>query len=153
MVSNTKSNIKCSSKSIGSYYEKLAADFFIKRNYKLVAKNFFTRFGELDLVLIKDMYNAEINTNELLLNYSYEKPYFYPELIFCEVRYRKNAKFGGAIASITANKQQKIIKSANIFISRYNLFNYDCRFDVLCIQPTGSKIKIEWLKSAFDVQL
>lgn len=67
--------------------------------------------------------------------------------VFVEVRYRRDNRFGGAAASITRSKQQKLLRAAALWLnSRGQSFDTaDCRFDVVAI--TGEQV--EWLPNAF----
>ena len=113
-------------KQIGDHYETIATNVVKKEKYQILNTNFKTRFGEIDLIC---------NHNNTI--------------IFIEVRYRKNLEYGGPKESITTTKQKKIIKSAEIYLNKYNLHNQDCRFDVLCISSYQPKIKIDWIKNSF----
>ncbi len=67
------------------------------KGLKLVEKNFSCRFGEIDIVMLDNK-----------------------TLVFVEVRFRKNNLFGGGLESITATKQQKLRKTAELY-SNVNL--------------------------------
>ena len=49
-------------KTLGYLGEKLALQYYQKRHYKLIAQNYFSRYGELDLVLKK---NGQITVVEV----------------------------------------------------------------------------------------
>lgn len=66
-------------------------------------------------------------------------------LVFVEVRKRASIRFGGAAASIGSIKQRRLIFAARFYLMRLNRVP-PCRFDVICVEPTG----VEWLKAAFD---
>lgn len=68
-------------------------------------------------------------------------------LVFIEVRYRKNANYGGAAASVTPKKQQRIIKAALAY-QQQNAPQSSMRFDVVALE--GNDMEIDWIKSAFD---
>ena len=68
-------------------------------------------------------------------------------LVFIEVRYRKNANYGGAAASVTPKKQQRIIKAALAY-QQQNSPQSSMRFDVVALE--GNDMEIDWIKSAFD---
>jgi putative endonuclease len=73
-------------------------------------------------------------------------------LVFVEVRARASASHGGAGASISAVKQQRIVFAARHYLMRYKTLP-PCRFDVVLIQggrADGQTPAIEWLRSAFD---
>ena len=73
-------------------------------------------------------------------------------LVFVEVRQRASASHGGAGASISAVKQQRIVFAARHYLMRFKTMP-PCRFDVVLINGsfnTTAKPEIEWLRSAFD---
>ena len=73
-------------------------------------------------------------------------------LVFVEVRQRASASHGGAGASISIAKQQRIVFAARHYLMRYKTLP-PCRFDVVLIQGglgDGQTPGIEWLRSAFD---
>ncbi|MBV7542422.1 YraN family protein [Acidovorax sp. sic0104] len=67
-------------------------------------------------------------------------------LVFVEVRSRASATFGGAGASISAAKQQRIIFAARHYLLRMPA-PPPCRFDVVLVEDS-----VQWLKAAFDAQ-
>ncbi len=66
-------------------------------------------------------------------------------LVFVEVRQRSGESHGGAAASVSRTKQQRII-----FTARHFLFSLatmpPCRFDVVAIDANG----LTWIQAAFD---
>ena len=66
-------------------------------------------------------------------------------LVFVEVRARAGAEHGGALASVGALKQQRIVRAAQHFLLRLPALP-PCRFDVVAID--GERIR--WVKAAFD---
>ena len=67
-------------------------------------------------------------------------------LVFVEVRQRKSASFGGAAASVSGIKQQRIIFAARHYLMRFAQ-PPPCRFDVVLLEGDG----IDWLPAAFEV--
>ncbi|KRD42562.1 MULTISPECIES: YraN family protein [Acidovorax] len=67
-------------------------------------------------------------------------------LVFVEVRSRAGSAFGGAGASISATKQQRIIFAARHYLLRMPS-PPPCRFDVVLVEAST-----QWLKAAFDAQ-
>lgn len=73
-------------------------------------------------------------------------------LVFVEVRQRADASHGGAAASISAAKQQRIVLAARHYLMRF-ASPPPCRFDVVLVNGAlGDKgdAAIEWLPAAFD---
>ncbi len=65
-------------------------------------------------------------------------------LVFVEVRAHASTGHGGALASVDAAKQRRIVRAAMHYLQR--LEAPPCRFDVVALQD-GS---IEWIRGAFD---
>ena len=66
-------------------------------------------------------------------------------LVFVEVRRRASRSFGGAAASISATKRQRIVFAARHYLMR-STRPPPCRFDVVSVEGDA----IEWLRAAFD---
>ncbi len=72
-------------------------------------------------------------------------------LVFVEVRYRKNTRFGSATDTVTPSKQAKIIRSAQRYLQQHDEFDeYICRFDVVGLESDLKYPKINWIKDAFE---
>lgn len=108
----------------GAEAEQQAEAYLEQHGLRVVARNYRTPRGELDLV----MRDGET-------------------LVFIEVRYRKNAGFGGAAESVHRAKQQRVIAAAQHYLQRHRLTQSACRFDVALL----GRDKIEWIKDAFQV--
>jgi putative endonuclease len=93
-----------------------------QRNYR-VARGPSARGGEIDLVM-RDRDGT---------------------LVFVEVRQRSGRSHGGAAASVTGAKQQRLVRAARHYLLRFAVLP-PCRFDVLAIDGDG----IEWIQAAFD---
>lgn len=108
----------------GARAEQLAAQFLQRHGLKLVHANYHCRFGEIDLIL---------RDNETL--------------VFAEVRQRSRSNFGGAAASIDAHKQQRLILTAQHYLTTLSLIP-PCRFDAVLLDAAEN---IEWIKNAFEL--
>jgi len=111
--------------STGAQAEQWAVQYLQQHGLKLVAQNYRSRFGEIDLIM-------QDGTS----------------LVFVEVRLRRNANFGGAAASIDANKQQRIIRTAHQYLAGLAR-TPPCRFDALLLDDMKGE-NVQWLKNAFD---
>jgi putative endonuclease len=112
----------------GAAAEELAAQYLQVRGLRILARNLRCKAGELDLVCLDDGVLAVV-----------------------EVRQRSSIEFGGALASVTWNKQRKIMRAAHFFLRREKHWrNLPMRFDVLAIEgsPHGA-YRIDWVKDAF----
>lgn len=109
----------------GALAEQWAAHYLTRQGLKLIEQNYRGRFGEIDLIM-------QDGTT----------------LVFVEVRLRKNADFGGAVASIDTRKQQRIIRTSQQYISKF-AHAPACRFDAVLLEDVLGK-NVQWLKNAFD---
>ena len=66
-------------------------------------------------------------------------------LVFVEVRLRRSQRYGGALASVTATKRQRIIWAARHYLRRYPI-PPPCRFDVVGLEDGH----VVWIQAAFD---
>jgi putative endonuclease len=108
----------------GTLAENSAAAFLEAQGFRIVARNFLRRMGELDVVA---------RDGELL--------------VIAEVRTRADDRFGGAAASITRAKQKRIALTAALFLDQHpELRHCRVRFDVIVVRDG----RIEWLPQAFD---
>jgi putative endonuclease len=108
----------------GAAAEQLAAVWLQRQGLKLLTANYRCRFGEIDLVMLDGK-----------------------QTVFVEVRLRGNDAFGGAAASITRAKQQKLTRAAEHYLMLHGLTS--CRFDAVLLDELSAD-KIVWLKNAFD---
>lgn len=65
--------------------------------------------------------------------------------VFVEVRQRRSASHGGAAASVSALKQQRIVFAARHYLMRLVRLP-PCRFDVVSVEAGV----VAWLQGAFD---
>lgn len=108
----------------GARAEALAAAFLERRGLQVAERNFRVRGGEIDLVC------REGRT-----------------LVFVEVRLRRRSDFGGAAASITANKRRRLVLAARHYLVRQP--DAVCRFDCVLMESLA-EAGIQWMKNAFS---
>ncbi len=113
--------------------ERWALQHLRTKGLVLIEQNYRCKLGEIDLI----MRDRSIIQQKIL--------------VFVEVRYRRSAKFGGALASITPAKQRRIMRSAQLFCKTHTQYNlWPSRFDVVAISGLPDKLQIAWLRSAFE---
>ena len=113
-------------KEFGSMGEDIAVKYLIQNGFDIIDRNFYSRFGEIDIIATK-------NT----------------DIIFIEVKTRKNILYGRGSEAVNYKKQSKIKNTALDFISQKNIVNVNFRFDVIeiILQP---KLKVNHIINAFD---
>ena len=113
----------------GAEAEKSALLFMKQQGLTLLHSNFACKMGEVDLIMLD-----------------------HSILVFVEVRSRSHSQFGNAASSIDRNKQQKIRKTAAVYLQKYRQHSHRiCRFDAISIDnhdATGQN-SLKWIKSAF----
>ena len=112
----------------GHAAETLAATYLQGHGLGILARNVRFRGGEVDL--IADDGGC---------------------IVFVEVRLRQDSRFGGAAASITAAKQQRIILAAQMWLGGAGRrhANQPCRFDAILLDRLDPA-RIDWIRGAFD---
>lgn len=122
------------SHSKGQHAEDACCEYLQEKGLRLLARNYRGRRGEIDIVMQdKDA------------------------LVFVEVRYRKNNAFGGALESITVEKQARVTATAEQYLQHETKIK-NGRIDVVAmsqkLQNKASKdsddeYAFEWIKDAF----
>ena len=116
-------------RSVGDEYEARAERWLRDQGMKLLARNFRGKTGEIDIVAQDAGY-----------------------LVFLEVRARSNRHYASAAASVDRRKQQRILRTAQLFLQCHpTLARMPCRFDVIAFEPRQSATNsdIRWIRSAF----
>src|SRR5688500_18780176 len=101
--------------------ERFAEAFLKQHNLALLQRNYRCRFGEIDLIMRDGV-----------------------AVVFVEVRMRKSPVFGGAAASITRAKQQKLVCTARHYLSSLKI-EPPCRFDAVLLSGDNGH-EIDWIK-------
>ena len=110
-------------RSSGRNAEDAAAIFLQQQGLTLVERNYQCRYGEIDLIA----HDGDT-------------------LVFVEVRMRASNAFGGAAASITAAKREKLLRTARHYLSGLPRAPV-CRIDAVLIDSSANAP--EWLKNVF----
>lgn len=113
-------------KRIGTYGEDEAVKYLEKKGFAIIARNFITKNGEIDIIA-KDK----------------------DEYVFVEVKTRTSKNYGNPIDAVDLNKKKHIIKASKYFIYKYNLGNKYIRFDVIEVYINSKRCNINHLKNIF----
>lgn len=108
----------------GEQAETLAADFLRGKGLRIAVRNYRSRYGEIDLIAREGA-----------------------TVVFVEVRSRASDAYGGAAASITAAKREKLLKTARHYLAGITPLP-QCRFDAVLI--SGEPPRIEWIRNAIE---
>lgn len=122
--------MKQSKKTLGNWGEAKAAEFLQKKGIQLLQSNYYTRYGEIDLIM------QEQET-----------------VLFVEVKLRKNQNFARAADAVTPAKQKKMILTAQAWLEEHECTKI-ARFDVVEVyapKGTTGEYQLNWIPNAFEV--
>jgi len=115
-----------SNKVEGDWGEENACRFLEKKGYKIISRNYKTKFGEIDIIC---------RQNNIL--------------VFVEVKTRTSTNFQRGIEAINISKIQKIQKTALLYLQEIGEPDCACRFDVIVIIGKNNNFKLHHIESAF----
>ncbi len=101
-------------KFLGSLGERKACKYLKKKGFKIIEKNYTTRFGEIDLIGLYGDF-----------------------LVFIEVKTRTNHNYGYAVEAVDKIKQEHYRKTATLYLLSTPDKGYQPRFDVVEVYPDG----------------
>jgi putative endonuclease len=110
---------------LGARGEQLAADWYAARGYRVVARNWRCREGELDLVVAG-----------------------HGDVVFCEVKTRSSDRFGVPAEAVTPAKRRRLRVLAARFLAEHpaaGAGRRGVRFDVAAV--TGGEVEV--IEAAF----
>lgn len=117
-------------RQLGKEYEEKAKEFLIQRGYEILEQNYYSRWGEIDLIGRNGKY-----------------------LVFIEVKYRKNTKNGVGFESVTRRKQKKICQTALWYLTKHHIsIDEPIRFDIVSIDKQGDKEVFTLMQNGFEFQ-
>ncbi len=114
---------------LGKTGEELAASLLKENGYKILALNFKTKIGEIDIIA------RDKDT-----------------ISFVEVKTRHSDKFGLPQEAISSSKQRQISKAALVYLKDNNLLNKKARFDVVSVILSQNQTKLDLIKNAFELE-
>jgi len=114
-------------KETGAIAENIAADYLLKRSYRIRERNYRTREGEIDIIAEKD-----------------------GTLVFVEVRAKTGKSFGSAEESITERKKKRLIALAEAYLSDCGEQPASCRIDIVAIDlnAKGELLRLNLIENA-----
>jgi putative endonuclease len=97
-------------RELGRRGEEQAAAWYARAGYAVVARNWRTRYGELDLVC--------------------RAP---GVIVFCEVKTRRTARLGAPVEAVTPAKQRRLRRLAAVYLIAHPAPGTQVRFDVAAV--------------------
>jgi putative endonuclease len=102
---------------LGKLAEDFAVEFLQKSAYKIIDRNFHSRFGEIDIIA------EHMGT-----------------LVFVEVKARWSNKFGSPEEAVTSSKIYKIRKTAEYYSLVNSKTDQKMRIDVVAMEINGGRV-------------
>jgi putative endonuclease len=115
-----------STKEAGDRGEALAAWYLEQEGYSVVARNYRTRYGEVDVIARRGA-----------------------SLVFVEVKLRRGVGFGAPEESVTPRKQASIRRVAEQYLADESPEFEEVRFDVVGIMLRGRSARFRHTRNAF----
>ena len=113
----------------GKKAEDLATEFLIKKNYKIIARNFRFLKAEIDII-------AEIDN----------------QIIIVEVKARSTNVFIEPHETVNKRKIKLIVSATDYFIQEHKI-DKDVRFDIISVLPNDYGIlEITHIENAFEAK-
>ncbi|MBI5557958.1 MAG: YraN family protein [Deltaproteobacteria bacterium] len=113
--------------SLGKKGEEIARRHLERQGYKILAANYRTRNGEIDLIARDGA-----------------------TLVFIEVKTRMQDRFGSPFEALSNKKCRSISKVALEYLLSHGGLEQPARFDVVSVLP-GEEMEVEVLRNAFDL--
>jgi putative endonuclease len=112
---------------LGRTGEGAALERYLRSGYRLLARNWRCRLGEIDLVLVRD-----------------------GTVVFCEVKTRRGTAYGAPYEAVTWGKQQRLRKLAEAYLFAPRFSPIAVRFDVASVIVDARGVsRVEVLEDAF----
>lgn len=114
-------------KNLGQEGEDRAARYLAKQGYRILERNYRTRVGEIDLIVLHQ-----------------------GTVVFVEVKTRTSDAYCAPELAVTPQKQRRMIKAALGYIKHRKFHQVPCRFDVVAISAATEK-EVELIQNAFEM--
>ncbi|MBI4135226.1 YraN family protein [Candidatus Uhrbacteria bacterium] len=95
---------------VGKWGEEKAAEYLNRKGYKIVARHWTHRIGELDIVAARD-----------------------GRIIFVEVRTKTSLRYGRPEESVGWHKQERLRRAANVYMLKHKLGDVPYQIDFLAV--------------------
>ncbi|MBR5964302.1 MAG: YraN family protein [Bacteroidaceae bacterium] len=109
--------------------EDLATALLLSKGYSILDRNWRSGHKELDIVARDGA-----------------------DIVFVEVKTRKNEEITSAIEAVNRDKMMRIISAAEAYIKAHN-YDLEPRFDIITLVGAEPNLQIEHLEDAFFVPL
>ena len=119
-----------SRQELGQRGEECAAAFLERKGYRIAARNYRAKVGEIDIIAWQDR----------------------ETLVFVEVKTRTGLSYGKPAEAVNYYKQRKIIRTAQWYLLEKHIDGCRCRFDVIEVYAmTAGAWKVRQIEGAFEM--
>lgn len=112
--------------SLGRQGEQFVVQYIEQLGWKVISKNYHSRFGEIDIIAMDGR-----------------------EIVFIEVKARSNREYGEPQESVDRRKLNKMIKTAQLYLLSKQQENESYRFDLFTLKKSQNGLQIEHFKNIF----
>jgi len=106
--------------------EDAACRYLESRGFRILARNYRCRLGEIDIVARE----GDVT-------------------VFVEVKQRSDVSHGGGFEAVTPAKRLRVVRAARLFAASKGLSESPLRFDVISLGPDG---RVRHDRGAFDAE-
>lgn len=115
----TKQSSRVAGHGLGRTGERLAAEELMRVGYHILERNFFCRYGEIDLIAEHEQ-----------------------DLVFVEVKTRRGIAYGLPEEAVTVRKRRKLMLAAAFYLDLHDCAERSWRIDIVAVQlSTGGKLQ------------
>lgn len=114
-------------KPLGNAGEDRAAEYLESHGCRILERQYRTPAGEIDIIARDGR-----------------------TMVFVEVKTRRSTRYGTPAQAVGFRKRQKIIRSAEWYLTRQDLCDIPCRFDVIEVYSMHGDVHIRQFKGAFE---
>ena len=116
------------SNELGAWGEERAAEYLLRKGFTLIARNYRSRYGEIDLIVEDRTY-----------------------LVFVEVKLRGEGAVGLPRDFVDERKRRRLRTAAELYLAQYGI-EAPARFDVAEVytDEAGKPRRMEYLEDAFQ---
>lgn len=112
---------------IGKSGEDIAAEYLTSKGYNVIERNFECRQGEIDIIALDKN-----------------------EVVFVEVKTRRNKTYGLAAEAVNDVKKKHLWKAVEYYVYSRNLQNNFIRIDVIEVYLNRDRVQINHIKKAIE---
>lgn len=113
-------------RNTGGAGEDYAAEWLLNQGYRIVARNYHSRYGEIDIIAESGQY-----------------------IMFVEVKTRERGSLVSPAEAVTRSKQSKILRTAEVFLSK-SPSALQPRFDLAAVTTVhGEPWGLQYFANAF----